>query len=35
MSTHNVCFEQKYEKMSEFLSENFHYMGGKIFIIFE
>ena len=25
MSTHNLCFEQKYEKISEFLSENFHF----------
>ena len=29
MSTHNLCFEQKYEKMSEFLSENFHFLVEK------
>ena len=23
--THNLCFGQKYEKISEFLSENFHF----------
>ena len=27
-------FEQKYEKLSEFLYENFHFLGGKIFNIF-
>ena len=25
-STHNLCFEQKYENISEFLSENFHFL---------
>ena len=25
MSTHNLCFEQKYEKYQNFLSENFHF----------
>ena len=35
MSTHNLCFEQKYEKYQNFLSENFHFFGGKIFSIFE
>ena len=36
MSTHNLCFEQKYEKISEFLSENFHFFfGGEMFNIFE
>ena len=36
MSTHNLCFEQKYEKYQNFLSENFHFFfGGKIFCIFE
>ena len=24
-STHNLCFEQKYAKISEFLSEKFHF----------
>ena len=24
-STYNLCFEQKYEKISEFLSENFQF----------
>ena len=33
-STHNLCLEQKYEKY-QFLSENFHFFGGKIFSIFE
>ena len=28
-------FEQKYEKYQKFLSENFHFLGGKIFNIFE
>ena len=32
MSTHNLCFEQKYEKMSEFLSENFHFLEVKFSI---
>ena len=26
MSTHNLCFEQKYEKYQNFLSESFHYL---------
>ena len=26
MGTHNLCFEQKYEKKSDFLSENFHFL---------
>ena len=34
MSTHNLCFEQKYEKISEFLSENVQVFGGEIFYIF-
>ena len=25
-STHNLCFEQKYEKYQIFLSENFHFL---------
>ena len=29
MSTHNLCFEQKYEKISEFLSENFYFLVVK------
>ena len=35
MSTHNLCFEQKYEKYQNFSSENFQFFGGKIFNIFE
>ena len=26
MSTHNLCFEQKYEKYQSFLSENFQFL---------
>ena len=29
MSTHNLCFEQKYEKYQIFLSENFHFLVAK------
>ena len=29
MSIHNLCFEQKYEKISEFLSENFQFLVVK------
>ena len=29
MSTHNLCFEQKYEKKSSFLSENFPFLVVK------
>ena len=29
MSTHNLCFEQKYEKYQNFLSENFHVLVVK------
>ena len=25
MSTHNLCFEQKYKKYQNLLSENFHF----------
>ena len=25
-STHNLCFEQKYEKYQKILSENFHFL---------
>ena len=34
-STHNLCFEQKYEKYQNFLSAKFSFWGGKIFSIFE
>ena len=30
MSTHNRCFEQKYEKYQNFLSENFQFLVVKI-----
>ena len=31
MSTHNLCFEQKYGKISDlFLSENFHFLVVKL-----
>ena len=29
--THNLCFWAEIWKLSEFLSENFHFFGGKIF----
>ena len=29
MSTHNLCFEQKYEKYQNFLSGNFHFLVIK------
>ena len=29
MSTHNLCFEQKYEKYQRFLSENFQFLEVK------
>ena len=32
MSTHNICFEQKYEKISEFLSRNFQFLVVKFSI---
>ena len=35
MNAHNLCFEQKYEKYQNFLSENFPVFGCKIFNIFE
>ena len=35
MSTHNLCFEKKYEYYPRFLSENFQFFGGKIFYIFD
>ena len=28
-STHNICFEQTYEKYQNFLSENFHFLVVK------
>ena len=31
-STHNLCFEQKYENISEFLSENFQFLEVKFSI---
>ena len=34
-STHNLCFEQKYEKYQIVLSEKLPFFGGKIFNIFE
>ena len=32
MSTHNLCFEQKYEKYQNFLSENFYFLVVKFSI---
>ena len=32
MSTHNLCFEKKYEKYQNFLSENFHFLEVKFSI---
>ena len=32
MSTHNLCFEQKYEKYQRFLSENFRFLEMKFSI---
>ena len=32
MSTHNLCFEQKYEKYQTFLSENFQFLEVKFSI---
>ena len=29
MNTHNLCFEQKYEKYKSFLSENFKFLEVK------
>ena len=29
MSTHNLCFEQKYEKYRSFLSQNFQFLEVK------
>ena len=35
MSTHNLCFEQKYEKYQSFLSEKNSVFGDEISYIFE
>ena len=32
MSTHNLCFEQKYEKYQNFVSEKFPFFGCKFSI---
>ena len=40
-NTHNLCFEQKYEKYQNFLSENFHffvvifsiYLNRRVFVM--
>ena len=32
MSTHNLCFEQNYEKYQRFLSENFQFLEVKFSI---
>ena len=32
MSTHNLCFEQKFEKYQSFLSENFQFLEVKFSI---
>ena len=34
-STHNLCFEQKYEKILEFFTWKFSVFGGEILYIFE
>ena len=34
-STHNLCFEQNYEKCQDFLSENFQIFGDEISYIVE
>ena len=34
MSTHNLCFEQKYEKYQNFLCEKLPFFSGKIFSVF-
>ena len=34
MSTHNLCFEQKYEKYHNFLSEFFFNFWRRIFSIY-
>ena len=32
MSTHNLCFEQKYEEYQNFLSENFQFWVVKFLV---
>ena len=33
-STHNLCFEEKYEKYRDFLSENFHiFLNRRVFVM--
>ena len=32
MSTHNLCFDQEYEKYQRFLSENFQFLEVKFSI---
>ena len=32
MSSHNLCFEQKYEKCQKFLAENYHFLVAKLSI---
>ena len=34
-STHNLCFEEKYEKYQTFLSENFQFLEVKFSIYFK
>ena len=34
MSTHNLCFEQKYEKYQSFLSETFQFLEVKFSLYF-
>ena len=34
MNTHNLCFEQKYEKNQNFLSEIFHFLVVKFSVYF-
>ena len=34
-STHNLCFEQKYEKYQNYYLKTFVFFGGKIFSLFE
>ena len=34
MNTHNLCFEQKYEKYQTFLSENFRFLVVTFSIYF-
>ena len=29
MSTHNICFEKKYKKYQNYLSDNFHFLVVK------